>query len=85
MLVITVALHSAIDGRITEIAKMKLWNTGEGDLNTGNYKGETYRGRDEAAFWAEKVQRTGAVDNYPRLKKHVWNLVAKMLTAMGYG
>jgi hypothetical protein len=83
MLIITVELHSAITGKVTEIAKMKLYNDGTGTSQKGNYAGVTYRGKDDALI-QEKTNRTGSVKNYPRLNLHVWNLIARMLKNMGY-
>jgi hypothetical protein len=89
MLVIRVELHSAVTGKITEIARMLLWNDGTGDLNTGNYQGKAVQGStkgpmDPAVIYKRKALRTGEVKDYPRLNLHVWNLVVRMLNNMQY-
>jgi len=88
MIVIRVELWSAIDGQKTEIARAMIHNTG-GGLKVGNYHGETYRGRNrgalDRAMNRRAIIRTGAVIGHRRLDLHVWHLVAKMLSAMGYG
>lgn len=90
MLVVRVELHSAITGLVSQIAVMKLWNTGGGTPSRGDYKAEVIKGRIDlpgtlSGYRTQgKVLRTGCVADYPRKNKHVWNLVARMLTAMGY-
>lgn len=87
MLVVKVELWSAITGQNTEIARMMIHNTG-GTSTTGDYGVEVYRGRNEGSLHSAMVNRkplkTGVVDKHPRLAEHVWNLVAKALTATGY-
>ncbi len=88
MIVIRVELWSAVDGRKTELARAMIHNVG-GGLKVGDYEGETYRGRSaealESAMRQSKVVRRGKVVGHRRLDLHVWHLVAKMLSAMGYG
>lgn len=88
MIVIRVELWSAIDGKKTEIARAMIANVG-GTEKVGDYRGETYRGRDDAALTRamlrRAVTREGKVSGHRRLDLHVWHLVAKMLAAMGYG
>lgn len=91
MLVVRVELRSAITGKVTEIARMPLWNLGTGTAKRGNYKGRTVPGKTDGpmivpAMFLEgrKPMRSAEVDNYPRQSLHVWNLIARMLTAMGY-
>ena len=84
MLVIRVELHSAITRKVTEIARMNICNIG-GTSTRGDYHGETFRGRDRKTLDCGTVSRAAEVFNHPRLAQHVWNLVAKMLAAMGYG
>ena len=83
MIVVKVELHSAITGRISEIARMNICNVG-GTNTKGDYHCETLRGRSTEAFARRSVQRTGGVKNYPRLAIHVWHLVARSLASMGY-
>jgi len=79
MIVVKVELHSAITGKITEIARMHIWNDGTGNRLHGNYGGETFRKGS-----ATTVQRNGRVEKYPRRLLHVWCLVARMLKNMDY-
>jgi hypothetical protein len=83
VIVVKVELHSAITGRISEIARMNICNVG-GTHTKGDYQCETLRGRSTEAFARRSVQRLGSVKNYPRLAIHVWHLVARSLVAMGY-
>lgn len=92
MLVIRVELHSAITGETTEIARALIYNKG-GTSDRGDYNAMTFKGRDGAAWTRadiiaakkdNKLLREAEVLNYPRKSLHVWNLVARALTAMGY-
>jgi hypothetical protein len=83
MIVVKVELHSAITGRISEIARMNICNIG-GTHTKGDYHCETLRGRSKADLDKRVQQRTGNVMNYPRLSIHVWHLVARALVGMGY-
>jgi hypothetical protein len=88
MIVVRVELWSAVNGSRRELARMRIANDGETtlrDLKLGTYRGETLRGRSSAALDAGAVQRKGKVQDWPREALHVWNLVAAMLSAMGYG
>lgn len=85
MLIIKVELPSAVDGHIEEIARMRLCSDGSGVHGYGNYIGEVYRGRSFEALDKSTVHKLGKVRNYPRLTRHVWNLIALMLSDMGYG
>jgi hypothetical protein len=93
MIVVKVELHSAVTGRTTELARAIIHNVG-GNTTYGNYEAFTCRGRSaadlsrsmKAIFTGEQqAVHRGKVENHPRLSQHVWNLVAKSLTAMGYG
>lgn len=88
MIVIRVELWSAIDGHKTELARAMIANVG-GTEKVGDYQGQTYRGRDgdalSRAMRRHAITREGKVTGHRRLDLHVWHLVAKMLTAMGYG
>lgn len=92
MIVVRVELHSAVTGRVTEIARAVIHNVG-GTVKRGNYGAFTCRGRDSDTLhksmvsisWDEsKPVRKCEITNYPRLSQHVWNLVARALTGMGY-
>lgn len=84
MIVVRVELWSAISGKRTELARAYIDNVG-GDRQLGDYRVRTLRGRDAAALDKAVVQREGRVLRHPRLREHVWNLVAKSLAATGYG
>lgn len=91
MLVVRVELHSAITGKISEIARMIIANDGTGTPKKGNYWGNAAKGIIQgdhmippAIMHASRSMRQGKVQNYPRASKHVWNLVARMLKAMDY-
>jgi len=83
MIVIRVELHSAITRKVTEIARMHISNVG-GSRQLGHYHAKTYRGRSSEQLSRCQMQRQGTVRNYPRLKLHVWHLVARALIATGY-
>lgn len=88
MIVVSVRLRSAIHAsRDRELARMHIANDGEYTLTNprfGRYDGVTFRGRDREALDDEVTQKRGTVDHWPREAFHVWNLVAAMLSAMGY-
>lgn len=84
MIVVRVELHSAVTGKVTELARMHVANVG-GTAQLGDYDVAVLRGRSRAALDQLKVQRRGRVEKYPRLKLHVWNLVLRALVAAGYG
>ena len=89
MIVVRVELWSAITGERTEIARMLIANTGHGTANQGDYTGKTLRGRSTEALDKSSASQThthqGKVLNHARRQLHVWHLVAKMLSSMGYG
>ncbi|UIJ46905.1 hypothetical protein LZK98_08175 [Sphingomonas cannabina] len=88
MIVVRVELWSAVTGDVTELARMTLDNIG-GTQQLGDYRVRTLRGRSaealQRAMLTGGVQREGKVLRHPRLREHVWNLVAKALTGLGYG
>jgi hypothetical protein len=91
VIVIRVELWSAVNGGKTELARMVIDNIGGTDQR-GDYRTRTLRGRSEEALdrammtmSAGGTQREGKVLGHARLREHVWNLVAKALTGMGYG
>lgn len=83
MIVVRVELHSAITGKVTEIARAAICNVG-GTRQRGDYRCISFRGRDKESLDKMMPNRTGEVTNYPRLSIHVWHLVARALIAMGY-
>lgn len=88
MIVVRVELWSAVNGEVSELARMTIDNIG-GTQQLGDYRTRTLRGRSrealDKALLATTVQREGKVLQHPRLREHVWNLVAKALSAMHYG
>jgi hypothetical protein len=84
MIIVRIELWSAVTGKTTELARMHISNNGHGSSRRGHYDGTTFIGRSSQALDRLRVSKTGAVTNYPRLDLHVWNLVARMLKAMGY-
>jgi hypothetical protein len=83
MIIVRVELHSAITGKVTEIARMGIANIG-GTREIGKYLAETYRGRSAHQLSRRIRQRRGMIKDYPRLRIHVWHLVARALIAMNY-
>lgn len=85
MIVVRVELHSAITGRISELARMTIANKGdEINPNIGNYDIKTIRGRSSRQLDDMIVNRKGTVLGHRRLDLHVWYLVAKALKVVGY-
>lgn len=85
MIVVSVLLVSAIDGRTQELARMEICNMGTGTNSLGNYSAETLRGRSTQDFQRRTRQRIAYVNGHPREREHIWNLVAKCLRALRYG
>ncbi len=83
MIVVRVELHSAINGKVTEIARAHISNIG-GTKTNGDYSVKTFRGRKAQELNRRTPSRSAIVQNYPRLSVHVWHLVARALIAMGY-
>ncbi len=83
MVIVRVELHSARDGKVTELARMDISNIG-GTRNSGDYAVQTNRGRDKDSLAKRIAQREGKVLGHPRLSQHVWYLVAKALKALNY-
>lgn len=87
MIVVTVHLASAVDGRMQQLARMHICNDGRATLNNprlGDYAGETFVGRDAEALAQGRVAKRGEVRGWRRHDFHVWNLVRRMLEDMGY-
>lgn len=93
MLVVKVELYSAISGEKTELARMVIDNVG-GTPHLGDYRAQTMRGRDgetleksmrDILHGRSKPVKEGRILKHPRLREHVWNLVAKALNSMSYG
>lgn len=87
MIVVTVHLASAVDGRLQQLARMHICNDGEATLRNprlGDYVGETFVGRDAETLAQGRVSKRGEVRGWRRHDFHVWNLVRRMLESMGY-
>lgn len=84
MIVVRVELHSAIDGRVSELARMEICNDGTGTDRRCHYDGRTLIGRCTAALDQGRVLKRARVTDWPRHDWHVWNLVRTMLDKMGY-
>lgn len=93
MLVVRVELHSAITGEKSELARMVIDNIG-GTTHKGDYRARTVRGRSRESLdramnnmlrGGAGATHEGRVLGHPRLREHVWNLVAKALASMSYG
>lgn len=83
MIVVRVELHSAITRKVTEIARMHIRNRG-GTEELGDYAVDTVRGRSREQLDRGACVRSAEVKGYPRLRIHVWHLVARALIAMKY-
>lgn len=85
MIIIKVELHSAINGSITELARMKICNDGQSENpNFGNYIAQTFIGRSTEQLSKEREAKHITIQHWPRQRLHVWNLVCKALRQMGY-
>jgi hypothetical protein len=85
MIVVRVELWSAITGAKTELARMHISNRGtNANPRRGDYEGAAFIGRDSAALDRLAVSKRGELKDFPRQQLHVWNMVARMLAAMGY-
>lgn len=88
MIIVRVELWSAVTGDVTELARMTIDNVG-GTHHLRDYRTRTLRGRSrqalDRALLNNTAQREGKVIGHPSLREHVWNLVAKALTGLGYG
>lgn len=92
MIRVSVSLISAVNGKVTELARMDICNDGSGERNHMHYDGEavlfegtSYIGRDSTALDRGTVSKRGRITNWPSERLHIWNLVRAMLVNMGYG
>lgn len=88
MIVVRVELHSAVTKKVTELARMELANDGVKSAaahTMGDYEVRTLFGRGTESLDKRIGHRSARVENFPRLRLHVWNLVTEGLLAMGYG
>lgn len=84
MIIVRVELHSAITGKITELARMRIVNDESGTLTKRNYSGTSFRGRSKDDLDKKTIMKQGQLHNWPSAQFHVWNLVRAMLTQLGY-
>lgn len=91
MIVVRVELHSAVTKTVTELGRVVIANDGDATSDNprrGTYMCWSFRGRNkealDKAFKTKSVVHSGVVTDFPRTALHVWNLVARCLTAMGY-
>jgi hypothetical protein len=84
MIIIRVELHSAITRKITELARMHIVNTGDGNNVRRNYKAMSFRGRCKEDLDRGTIQKEAYIKSWPSMSFHVWNLVAKALKECGY-
>lgn len=74
MIIVTIELLSALDGRKEELGRMHICNRGDSkSYKRGNYNVEVFR------KGTRQVLRTGAVEDYPRLSYNVWRLICRAL------
>lgn len=85
MIIVKVELHSAITGKVTELARMEIANDGTGTRTRRHYEARTLKGRDREALNRRTTQRETALKGWPSERVHVWNLVTALLVKMGYG
>ena len=80
MIVVKIELHSALTGEHRTLGHMRITNDGTTqDRKRGNYNVDVMRKGHSAYEASGNVQRTGRVENYPRLSYNVWRLVARAL------
>ena len=85
MIVVQVSLLSAVTGEMRELARAYISNDGASDNpNFGDYNVEILRGRSAEHFARRTVLKRARVEHYPRTALHVWNLVHRALSAVGY-
>lgn len=91
MIVAEIKLHSAVDGRTEDLGTLIVDNVG-GTRTKGDYRCRMFRKGDAERVGGvrhligkAKPTREGRVDGHARLAEPVHNLIAKALTACGYG
>lgn len=92
MIVVRIELHSAITGKITEIARAIIYNDERKNPThnplRGNYVAFTAPGVTKEHMIPPAIYRRRKhevfVLNYARKSKHVWHLVARALNTMGF-
>jgi hypothetical protein len=87
MIIIKVELHSAVTGKVQELARMHIINQGSTTIknpNFGDYQVQTFRGRSKEILDKLTISKATIIHNWRRNDYHVWNLICKALTKMGY-
>ena len=92
MIVVKVELHGSFSGRVTELGRMLIGNTGDTTGPRGDYEVRVLRRKakrigtvgetEDNPFhqWKKAaVIRKGEVKNYPRLSYNIWRLVLRAL------
>jgi len=72
MIIVTVKLHSARNGEISQLARIRLWNDGTGTQERGNYHWEI-RGK------GNRFMKNGELKNWPRKSKTALALLQKVI------
>jgi len=87
VIVVSVQLDSAIHpSRDMELARLEIANRGDHPRKSyGNYTARTLHGRGKKMLDRRQTQLHTEIEDFPREAEHIWNLVAKALTQMGYG
>jgi hypothetical protein len=85
MIRVSVHLISAVNGSVTELARMDIANDGRANNTLQmHYDGVTYIGRDKDRLDKGTPSKRGRIESWRRDQFHVWNLVYHMLASMGY-
>ncbi len=90
MIIVPIILQSAIDGRTEILGTLVVDNIG-GTSKVADYRCRMYRKQPDGRFpdlrelLATKPIREGTVTGHHRKAEPVGNLIAKALTATGYG
>jgi hypothetical protein len=85
MIVVTVELHSAVDGRVELLGKAIIGNDLTGTPTRGNYRAFFGRAhQDDLKAIYLRPQRSSTVLNYPRRALNVWYLLARALHGANY-
>lgn len=94
MIIVTIHLHSAQTGKMTQLGQMVITNDDTGTAKQGNYDAnirhgientyDTYNGMISRKPNFMATVRNGRLEKHPRLALTIWHLVARMLQNMGY-
>lgn len=88
MIIVTVELKSAIDGRREKLGEMIIANDAtSSDPKVGNYDAFVYR-KPKFFTWKSltaNMTRRSRVEGYRRQSRVIWDLVTLALKNMGYG